>query len=88
MAHRVTTLLSPGANPFEFAVACEIFGLRRPELDVEWYEHRLAAATRPLVVNGGWSIDTCHGLEALQDADTVVVQAGPLDPPSATVAAL
>ncbi|MEX0869292.1 MAG: helix-turn-helix domain-containing protein [Nitriliruptoraceae bacterium] len=88
MAHRVTTLLLPGANPFEFSVACEVFGLRRPELDVEWYGHRLAAATQPLVVSGGWTVDTPHGLEALADADTVVVPACPFEPPPAPVAAL
>lgn len=88
MAHRVTTLLAPGANPFEFSVACEVFGLHRRELDVEWYDHRLAAVTRPLVVNGGWTVETAHGLEALDDADTVVVPACPLQPPPAAVAAL
>jgi AraC family transcriptional regulator, transcriptional activator FtrA len=88
MAHRVVTLLTPGANPFEFGVACEVFGLDRPELDVEWYEHRLAAVTRPLVVNGGWSIDTCHGLEATETADTLIVPAGNLDPPRDAVDAI
>lgn len=81
MAHRVVTLLAPGANPFEFAVSCEVFGLRRPELGVEWYDHRLAATVRPLVVNGGWTLDTPHGLEAVEEADTVVVPACPLDVP-------
>ena len=88
MAHRVTTLLTPGANPFEFAIACEVFGLRRPELGVEWYDHRLAAVTRPLVVNGGWTLATGHGLEALDDADTVVVPACPMEPPPAAVSAI
>jgi AraC family transcriptional activator FtrA len=88
MAHLVVTLLCPGANPFEFGVSCEIFGLRRPELDVEWYEHQLAACSRPLVVNGGWTIDSCHGLEALDGADTVVVPACPMEPPQAAVSAL
>ena len=88
MAHQVTTLLMPGANPFEFAVACEVFGIRRPELGVEWYEHRLATAARPLVVNGGWTLDTCHGFEALDDANTVIVPACPMEPPPAAVAAL
>lgn len=88
MAHRVVTILTPGANPFEFAVACEVFGLDRPELGIEWYEHRLAAVTRPLVVNGGWSIDTTYGLEALEDADTIVVPGGPVDPPRELVDAL
>lgn len=88
MAHTVVTLLTPGANAFEFAVACEVFGLRRPELEVEWYEHHLAAVTRPLVVKGGWTIDTCHGLEALDLADTLVVPAWPIEPPRDAVTAI
>jgi AraC family transcriptional regulator, transcriptional activator FtrA len=88
MAHRVVTLLMPGANPFEFAVACEVFGLRRPELGVEWYDHRLASVTQPLVVNGGWTLHTGHGLEALEDADTVIVPACPMEPPPVAVEAL
>jgi AraC family transcriptional regulator, transcriptional activator FtrA len=88
VAHRVVTLLLPGANPFEFAVSCEVFDLRRPELGVEWYDHRLAAVTRPLVVSGGWSVDTPHGLEALEDADTLVVPACPLEPPRPAIAAI
>lgn len=85
MAHRVVSLLSPGANPFEFGVACEVFDLDRPELGIEWYHHRLATVTRPLVVNGGWSIDSPHGLEAVEDADTVILPGGPFDPPRAII---
>lgn len=88
MKHRVVTLLAPGANPFEFSVACEVFGLDRPELGVEWYEHRLAAVARPLVVNGGWTLDTPYGLEALEDADTIVLPGGPCEPPRAVVEAV
>ena len=73
--HRVATLLSAGTNPFEFSVACEVFGLRRPELGPPLYEHRLVAATRPVDINGGWTIDTPFGLETLGWADTVVVPA-------------
>lgn len=88
MAHRVTTLLTPGANPFEFSVACEVFGIARPETGVEWYEHRLAATTQPLVVNGGWTLDTTYGLEALDDAHTVIVPACPKQPPADAVMAI
>jgi transcriptional regulator GlxA family with amidase domain len=88
MVHRVVTVLSPGANPFDFAVSCEVFGIRRPELGVEWYDHRLAGVVRPLVVNGGWTIDPPYGLEALDDADTVIVPACPHDPPRAMIDAL
>jgi AraC family transcriptional regulator, transcriptional activator FtrA len=89
VTHTVVTLLTPGANPFEFAVACEVFGLRRPELDVvDWYAHHLATVTRPLVVNGGWTVDTCHGIEAVDLADTLVIPACPMEPPRDAVAAI
>jgi AraC family transcriptional regulator, transcriptional activator FtrA len=78
VAHRVVTVLAPGANPFEFAVACEVFGLRRPELGEPLYDHRLAGITRRVQVNGGWHVDLDHGLEALGDADTVVMPAAPI----------
>lgn len=80
MPHGVTTILAPGANPFEFAVACEVFGLRRPELGPPLYEHRLAAASRPVEADGGWLIETPHGLETLEWVQTIVVPAGPAHP--------
>ena len=88
MVHRVVTVLSPGVNPFDLAVACEVFGLRRPELGVEWYDHRLAGVIRPVVVNGGWTLDPPFGLEAIEDADTVIVPACPHEPPTTMVEAL
>jgi len=88
MVHRVVTVLSPGCNPFDLAVSCEVFGLRRPELGVEWYEHRLAGVVRPVLVNGGWTLDPPFGLEALDDADTVIVPACPHQPPGAMIDAL
>jgi AraC family transcriptional activator FtrA len=88
MVHRVVTVLSPGVNPFDLAVACEVFGARRPELGVEWYDHRLAGVVRPVVVNGGWTLDPPFGLEAVEDADTVIVPACPHEPPHAMIAAL
>jgi transcriptional regulator GlxA family with amidase domain len=88
MVHRVATVLSPGVNPFDLAVSCEVFGLRRPELGVEWYEHRLAGVVRPVLVNGGWTLDSPFGLEALDDADTVIVPACPHQPPGAMIDAL
>lgn len=87
-AHRVVTVLAPGANPFEFAVSCEVFGLRRPELDVEWYDHRLAATVDPLVVKGGWTVSTPFGLESLATADTVVIPACPQEVPRELTEAL
>jgi transcriptional regulator GlxA family with amidase domain len=88
MPHRVVTVVSPGVNPFDLAVSCEVFGIRRPELGVEWYDHQLAGVVSPLVVNGGWTIDPPCGLEAVDDADTVIVPACPHNPPRAMVEAL
>ncbi len=79
MAHRVVTVLTDGANPFEFSVACEVFGLRRPELGPPLYEHRLVGTGRRVRVNGGWHVELDDGLEALDDADTVVMPSAPLD---------
>ena len=86
--HRVATTLSPGANPFEFSVACEVFGLARPELGPPLYEHRLVARERPVEINGGWRLETPHDLTSLAWADTIVVPAGPRDPHPELVAAL
>ena len=36
-----------GTNPFELAVACEVFGLERPELGVEWYRFIVCAVDQP-----------------------------------------
>ena len=88
VAHRVVTVLSPGVNPFDLGVLCEVFGLRRPELGVDWYEHKLAGVVRPVLVNGGWTLDPPFGLEAVEDADTVIVPACPHDPPPAMLSAL
>jgi AraC family transcriptional regulator, transcriptional activator FtrA len=78
--HKVATVVTSGANPFEFSVAAEVFGLRRPELGGPLYEHRLAVESHPVTINGGWTLDSEHGLDALTWADTVIVPAGPPDP--------
>ncbi len=79
MVHRVVTVLAPGASPFEFSVAMEVFGRERPELGGTLYDHRLAATTQPVETWGGGQLDTGHGLEELEHADTVVVPAGLTD---------
>lgn len=75
--HVVATLLFGGANVFEFAVACEVFGLERPEFDGSWYEHRLCGVAPTIALSGGASMALAHGLEALADADTVLVPNAP-----------
>jgi AraC family transcriptional regulator, transcriptional activator FtrA len=88
VVHRVVTVVAPGSNPFEFSVPCEVFGISLPELGVDWYTHQLVAAARPLVTSAGWTVDTPHGLEAVTEAETVVVPACPHDPPREMIEAL
>jgi AraC family transcriptional activator FtrA len=89
--HRVVALAAPGVAPFELGCVVEVFGLRRPELDVPWwYELRVAAeAPGPLPATaGGFSFHVEHGLEALDDADTIVVPGWHGDPSAAVVEAV
>jgi AraC family transcriptional regulator, transcriptional activator FtrA len=76
--HQVVTVLAPEASPFEFAVAFEVFGLRRPELGPELYGFRFAAVSSPVEIQGGYRLSSPYGLEALADADTVIMPAAPL----------
>jgi AraC family transcriptional activator FtrA len=81
--HRVVALTAPGVAPFELGCVVEVFGLHRPELDVPWwYELRVAAETPgPLPATaGGFTFFVEHGLEALSDADTILVPGWHGDP--------
>jgi AraC family transcriptional activator FtrA len=70
----VAAVVAPGSHPFELAVACEVFGLDRPEVGVPWYRFVVCAAT-PRVGLGPYTLETAHGLDALAAADTVIVPA-------------
>jgi AraC family transcriptional regulator, transcriptional activator FtrA len=59
---------------FELSVACEVFGLDRTAMGVPNYRLLVCAAEpTPLRVDAGFTIDTPHGLDALDQADTVIV---------------
>ena len=79
MDHRVAALVFDGLAPFELGVVVEVFGLNRPELDVEdWYELVVCAPQRGrLEAVGGIGLVAEHGLEALDNADTIIVPAWP-----------
>jgi AraC family transcriptional regulator, transcriptional activator FtrA len=66
---------------FEFGVICDIFGTdRTAEFGVPWY--RLAICTArpgPVTVDAGLRFEVSQGLDALRDADTVLVP--PTDAP-------
>ena len=89
--HRVVAFVPPGVAPFELGIVVEVFGLDRPELDVPWwYElRRRRGAPGPLPATaGGFSFFVEHGLEALDDADTIVVPGWHGEPSPAAVAAV
>jgi AraC family transcriptional activator FtrA len=93
MKHHVVALIFDGVAPFELGIVVEVFGLARPELDVEdWYELTVCAPQAgPLRAVGGLGVVAERGLDALADADTVIVPGWPRvgDPvPAPTVAAL
>ena len=70
----VAVLAYDGLCTFEFALAVEVFGLRRPELGVPWYDFRVCATDPgPLSAVGGVTLRARHGLRALEGAGMVVV---------------
>jgi len=72
--HRVAVLAYEAMSSFELGIVIEVFGLPRPELDVDWYELTVCTeSTAPVSVIGGASLSSAAGLEAFDQADTVIV---------------
>ncbi|MEU4338234.1 transcriptional regulator FtrA [Micromonospora lupini] len=90
--HRVAVLAYPGMSVFETGIVTEVFGLPRPEFDVDWYDLVICAEKPgPVPVVGGASLHTSYGLAELAAARTVIVPGVPdvtADPSPALVAAL
>ncbi|MEV4259109.1 DJ-1/PfpI family protein, partial [Spirillospora sp. NPDC049652] len=86
-SHRVVMIVEDGSNPFELGVATELFGLRRPELDVPWYDFSLCAAGDVTMHRGMFTMSGVPGLDAVARADTVIVpnRPDPDVPPSTAV---
>ncbi|MDG4837107.1 transcriptional regulator FtrA [Micromonospora sp. WMMD967] len=77
-AHRVAVLAYPGMSVFETGIVTEVFGLPRPEFDVEWYDLVVCAEQPgPVPVVGGASLHTPYGLADLAGARTVIVPGVP-----------
>src|ERR1700719_1923694 len=71
---RVATLLYDGLSIFEFGIVVEIFGLPRPELEVDWYKFETCSHQRgPLRTTGGFHVEARCGLRTLQQAGTIVI---------------
>jgi transcriptional regulator GlxA family with amidase domain len=72
--HTVAVALSHGFSPFEFGVACEVFGIDRSDLGVPWYRFKVCAVDPPPIrADTGFTVEAPWGLEALRRADTIVV---------------
>ncbi|HEX6870365.1 MAG TPA: transcriptional regulator FtrA [Micromonosporaceae bacterium] len=70
----VSVLAYPGMSVFETGIVTEVFGLPRPEFEVDWYELTVCAPRPgPIPVLGGATLQTPHGLDVLAAARTVIV---------------
>jgi transcriptional regulator GlxA family with amidase domain len=88
--HTVAAVINEGCLTFDLAVPCEVFGWDRSCLGVDWYDFKVVAADPPPIRTvTGFTIDTPHRLDALADADTIVVPgwSDPDVPPSTELVA-
>ena len=70
----VVALAYDGLCTFEFGIVVEVFGLRRPELDVPWYRFSVCGLKKgPMRATGGVTLRATAGLEALSRAGTIVI---------------
>lgn len=74
--HHVAVVAYQQISPFHLAVPCMVFGEDLLRLGAPRYRLSVCAAEPgPLRTPAGFSIDVAQGLEALADADTIVVPA-------------
>lgn len=70
----VVAVAYDGLCSFEFGVASELFGLARPELDVDWYDFAVVSADPgPLRTLGGLEMAAPTDLSVIERAGTVVL---------------
>jgi AraC family transcriptional regulator, transcriptional activator FtrA len=71
---RVTVLLYEGMSAFELGIVTEVFGLPRPEFDVDWYDLTICSGTvEPVTMVGRATMQTPYGLDAFAAGQTVIV---------------
>jgi transcriptional regulator GlxA family with amidase domain len=72
--HTVAVVVANGLSPFEFGVACEVFGFDRSEIASPWYRFIICSpAASTIATETGFSLGGLLGLEALSAADTIIV---------------
>jgi transcriptional regulator GlxA family with amidase domain len=75
--HTVAAVVANDLSPFEFAVACEVFGIdRSDDVGFPWYRFLVCGADpSPITTKTGFTLNAPYGLEGLRRADTIVVPA-------------
>ncbi|PQV48530.1 helix-turn-helix domain-containing protein [Paraburkholderia sp. BL21I4N1] len=72
--HVVAVVAFDRISPFHLSVPCVVFGEDRSGGGLPDFDFRVCAAEAgPLTTTAGFSIAVTHGLEALADADTIIV---------------
>ncbi len=72
--HLVCALAYDGLCTFEFGIAVEAFALRRPELNIKWYDFKVVTDDRsPLAATGGFTLDVPGNIDQLKKADTIIL---------------
>jgi AraC family transcriptional regulator, transcriptional activator FtrA len=86
--HRVVTVIYDRLALFELAIAVEVFGLPRPELEIPWYDFSVCSLDAgPVRATGAVRVGATRSLRAIAAADTVIVP-GWRDPSEAPPARL
>ncbi|MFI5915637.1 GlxA family transcriptional regulator [Dactylosporangium sp. NPDC051541] len=74
MKHRVAILVMDGLVPFDLGTPNQIFGTARDETGQRKYKTQVCSpGARPVETAGGFKVMPDHGLELLDQVDTVVV---------------
>jgi AraC family transcriptional activator FtrA len=72
--HLVVALAYDQLCTFEFGCVVEIFGLPRPELEINWYQFEVCATSRrSLRATGGLTFKVLNSLALLDSADTIII---------------
>lgn len=72
--HRVATVIGESVSIFEMAVACEVFGIDRHEIAGWNYVNQVVTCNpRAIPAGNGLLVAPQGGLEALADADTIII---------------
>jgi AraC family transcriptional regulator, transcriptional activator FtrA len=72
--HLVVSLAYDGLCMFEFGCTVEVFGIPRPELEVEWYDFAVCGIEPGMLRStAGVGVHAPHGLDVAARADTIIV---------------